>query len=621
MLPFISLLIASLCIHPGRASEIPPGDKSAALEPKRIFKCNTSSPVEFEKLARTAAELGATHVFVSDLPKSIWQWRKDLSDPYPNWGMMHASIFKVICPPELAAFLPAEYNRRNLQILTERCRILKSFNLKAAFSGCEPAWFTEEVYAAHPYWRGPRCDHTRRSTRAYYAPCIDNPEVLSLYRRSVAELCRQAPIEYFQFLTNDSGGGICWSNGLYPGPNGPESCKTRTFAERTTGFLGTIQEGAADAGFNAEVSIAGSIPDFEADSAVPLLKPGQVIQGRAAAGRVPAGSVGFFYDFYESDVYPVLGIPQPFRVARQLEAADPRGTIVYSLPSVDSTELPALIRKSRTAMWKGLSGRVAALRELAAGMAGEAHADDLLQAWDSIDRCLEELSHMNEGGPILLLGCVNQRWLVRPLVPFPLELKPEEKDYFRRFQFQAKSETEAADLMNLQDNWMIKGFSGRYLAETMFTRAIKHTGDARVRIAAIAGAAPSPAVEKMMRILESRLAMLACVIRNALNTCRFQEILDRTDYSKKPEESPVWHLPADPRGFDIRAVMRAEIDNSQEMIRLLESAPGPLIETAGTAGDEDIFLLNPDLAGQLRRKIKIMLAHERDYDRLFSRSN
>jgi hypothetical protein len=264
---------------------------------------------------------------------------------------------------------------------------------------------------------------------------------------------------------------------------------------------------------------------------------------------------------------------------------------------------------------------VSALREVAVELAGEAQADKLLQAWDSIDRCVEELSHMDEGGPILLLGCVNQRWLVRPLVPFPLELKPEEKDYFRRFQFQAKSETEAADLMNLQDNWLVKGFSGRYLAETMFTRAIHYAENARNQISAVAGAAPSPDVEKRMRLLQARLAMLCCVIRNALNTCRYQEILDRTDPSKKPEESPVWHVPADPRGFEIRAVMRAEIDNSLEMIRLLESAPGPLVETAGTATDEDIFLLNPDLAGQLRRKIKTMLAHERDYDRLYSRFN
>lgn len=614
-LPLFAFLLAAVSIGPARASEGP------APRPKRIFKCATSNPADFEQLAKIAAGLGGTHVFVSDLPKSVWQWRRDMSDPYPNWGMIHAAIFKVVCPPQLAPFIPVDYDRGNLQIVTERCRILKQLDLKAAFAGCEPAWLPEAVYEAHPDWRGPRCDHTRRSRHAYYAPNIDNPEVLSLYRESVAELCRQAPIEYFQFLTNDSGGGICWSRGLYPGPNGPEASRDRTFAQRTVGFLDTIQQGAADAGSNAEVSIGGHIPDDEADSAVPLLKPGQSVSGRTTGGRVPASKVGFYDDFYDSNVYPVPGIPQPFTYARQLEAADPRGTIIYSMQSVDSPELPALIKKSRTGMWKGLAGRVAALRELAADEAGEAAADKLLEAWDSIDRAVGELSHMDEGGPILLLGCVDQRWLVRPLVPFPLELKPEEKDYYRPFLFQAKSEQEAADLMNLQDNWLVKGFSGTYLAGAMFTRAIQRVESARKEVAGVAAAAPSPGARKAMQLLEARLAMLGCVIRNAWNTCRYQEILDRTDFSKKPDETPVWHVPEDPRGFEIRAVMRSEIDNSEEMIRLLESAPGPLLRTAPAAGDEDIFLLNPDVAGQLRTKIKTMLAHERDYDRLYSRFN
>jgi hypothetical protein len=59
---------------------------------KVIFTCPTNSMEEFRRLTTQAAELGATHVAISDLPKSRWQWELDLSDPYPNWGMLVTSM-------------------------------------------------------------------------------------------------------------------------------------------------------------------------------------------------------------------------------------------------------------------------------------------------------------------------------------------------------------------------------------------------------------------------------------------------------------------------------------------------------------------------------------------------
>ena len=42
-----------------------------------------------------------------------------------------------------------------------------------------------------------------------------------MYVRTIGELCKVAPFELFQLMTNDSGGGLCWAEGLYPGKNGP----------------------------------------------------------------------------------------------------------------------------------------------------------------------------------------------------------------------------------------------------------------------------------------------------------------------------------------------------------------------------------------------------------------
>ena len=63
---------------------------------RKFFHCPAETLEEFRIAAKTAADLGVTHVYVSELPKSRWQWEMDLSDPYPNWGMMHSAIFKVV---------------------------------------------------------------------------------------------------------------------------------------------------------------------------------------------------------------------------------------------------------------------------------------------------------------------------------------------------------------------------------------------------------------------------------------------------------------------------------------------------------------------------------------------
>lgn len=53
------------------------------------------------------------------------------------------------------------------------------------------------------------------------------------------------------------------------------------------------------------------------------------------------------------------------------------------------------------------------------------------------------------------------------------------------------------------------------------------------------------------------------------------------------------------------------------LIDLLQSQKAPLIDLAKTSGEENLRVLGPDLVDQLRKKIKIMMAHWEDYERLF----
>ena len=100
---------------------------------RKFFHCPAENLDEFRAAAEAAAKLGVTHVYVSELPKSRWQWDMDRTDPYPNWGMMHAALFKVYVPEKLREYLPCDYAEKNLRIVADRCAILKKYGLKAAF--------------------------------------------------------------------------------------------------------------------------------------------------------------------------------------------------------------------------------------------------------------------------------------------------------------------------------------------------------------------------------------------------------------------------------------------------------------------------------------------------------
>jgi hypothetical protein len=198
-----------------------------------------------------------------------------------------------------------------------------------------------------------------------------------------------------------------------------------------------------------------------------------------------------------------------------------------------------------------------------------------------------------------------------------MELKPEEKDYYRKFQFQANSEEEAADLMNLQGFEVINGFSGSLLAGNLFNRAIGLLESALQDIDKLLGDRAGD-TERLDR-LALRLKALVCFYRNARNTIRYQDILDRTDYEHPPKEENIYPLDGDQKLGEIQNVTRDEIDNMTALIGLLESSPVPLIELAPTPDEEDIFLIGPDIVEQLRKKVRIMLRHQLDVYRLYRR--
>jgi hypothetical protein len=565
----------------------PQAAQAAAAARKVTVSCPTATLEEFRRLTDLCVELGVTHVNITaDLPRSRWQWELDLNDPYPNWSMGNAMLFKIAVPDALRAWIPMEYAKRATDLITGRGEILRKLSLKASYSGADPMWLPEGVYAAHPDWRGPRVQYVARAKRDYWAPCVDRPEVLAMYRKAVAEVCRMAPFEEFSLLTNDSGAGICWHPRLaeYAGINGPEWCKDRPLAGRDQGFMAALQAGARDASLEADIRIAG-----QALAARPT---------REAGGRTQV---------------PVIGIPQPFAFAEQLEDvfANPEADWRFTIPSVSSFASLDLVREFRKKPAKGAVARVQTLSTVAAHEAGPEAGPFLLRAWECIGRAADSIKHIAAGGPILVLGSVHQRWLVRPLVPFPLQLKPEEKDYYRKFQFQAQTEEQAANLMDCQSTYIVYGAAGTWLAGRLWADAIHNIEAARDALRA--GLAVAGPARDNLTALDFRLQALVLTIQNAIYTSQYQEFLDRflPGVMSQPDRQHGYAVPAD--GIKI---VEADIENTKKFIALLKSSPVPIIHTAGTRQEEDIFTYGPDLIEQLQRKIDISYRHLPDHLKL-----
>ena len=170
------------------------------MEHKVIYHVATDSLKDFEECAEQVKELGGTHMMVGDLPRSRWMWERDLKDPYSNWSMGHAQLFKLVCPPQLKQYLPQEHIAESMELVQARCDILKRLGLRPALFSNEPFWLPEEVYRDHPQWRGRAATIQGDPPSPITAPCIDHPEVLSMYRSSMRELVQRTGIDFFLTL-------------------------------------------------------------------------------------------------------------------------------------------------------------------------------------------------------------------------------------------------------------------------------------------------------------------------------------------------------------------------------------------------------------------------------------
>ncbi len=590
------------------------------MEQKWIFRIKTEDLKDFEEMAKSAKKMGATHVMVGDLKRSRWMWEKDLTDPYTNWSMGHAQLFKLVCPPQLKPYLPAEHIAECMELVEKRCKILKQYGLKPALFSNEPFWLPEEAYRDHPEWRGARCDHPRRSKKPYYSPCIDQEEVLSMYRFAMKELTARTGIDFFTFMSNDSGGGLCWSSGTYVGPNGPAHCKNRKMSDRICGFLDALSDGARDSGVDAVIHFNTDIdfkaPETAAAAIWPMLKEHQLVNKKDCHGNEAIVSI---LDLGGPEK-PILKIPRAVQFVQFLLKARKASApyVICDIPRSDFEETAVCFEAARGEPLESLADCGPVLKKAAEKLAGAGYGGQLSDAWYLIEESYQHLSHT--GLDLLMYGCQHQRWINRPFVLFPEELSEEDRSYYRRFQFQALTEEETNDLMNLQGIEGVRGFTSSFLITQTMNKAVKSMAEAISLLGKLESEEGSSIDKDKLELLIRRLKAESCFFRNIVNAVQFQELVDRTDFEQSPVLSLRWPTREDMRFEEFQNIVRAEVENAYALADVLEGYEDQLLLHTD-AEHEDIFVFGPDFVKQLRRKAEIMLDHIGEGSRVYVSHN
>jgi hypothetical protein len=602
-------------------------DQGSAARPAADLAGDAADLARFEHKAALSKDLRATQMIVTDdLPLAMWELDKD--DPYPAWFVHHATLFKIFPPAEVQPYVNMPYALRVQAIVARRCAILQKYGLKGVWSSNEPAVLPEAFFTAHPEYRGPRIDHAARSRKVHFAPNVDRPEILRMYRESVQALLKTCPqVESFSWVTTDAGSGFDWTPSLYSGLNGNSNVRDRPIADRVAGFMINAQQAAKEVGHEIRINInqieprQWMIPTFAPDvleNIVRKLPRGLAVQGLegpdgrsfATGGRGGGGGRPF---------YPVVGLVTPSFAGVTPPPPDRVSVNLGDAQSVDFTY--RLLKATHDMPMRSATERIIALRAFAVSEVGEAQADNLVEVWSALADVRNKLDVLDFGG-MLRFGHVLNRWVTRPMVPFPLELTEAEKKDYRPFLFQARGEEQAADLTDIQAMRMYDGYGAKLLFQRTIETAMPRATRALALVQGLKAAATTDAARAQWDLTGKRVQALIYLLQSADNMVAYQAQLDRVkSLGVKPEADPVLGVQSGWDRTDLMETARKEIDTMVSLRALLESSSDPILDLAPTPQDETIMRLGPDLAREIKHKIDIMNAHWRDYDRLFTVPN
>jgi len=590
----------------------------------------TRNVEDFETFAKLASPLkkhGQVCIGVSSLAE-----KTQADVPEGGWGggsawheytSLLSSLQKFFPHKKMQPFLDMKHVKKNRELLRAKAKVVKKYGYQASFSTHIPFFLPEAFFAKYPHLRGARVDHPRRSKREAFAPCVDHPEMLEMIKEMMGELAREVPeIRSMRLATNDAGGGLCWADWLYAGPNGPACCRHISTAQRAKRLMEAIREGAGkermldlqmDGNFSeAEWREMNSLIDENFHFHIHWTKG---VEHQVNATGVP--SSGGIMD------NPVRGIFDPVGIAKMLDGIKkPEVTRIglnFGYNYNRGRELDDVVEKVVEivdAFLKepahGSVERLLFVRKLCEKWVGTKRRDELLEALIAMNdayRLKEQVAWRLTGN---YYG-VSMRIVNRPLVIMPDKLTAEEESYFLPYVFNTDVNEARMDYRD----WHGAKLEGGPI-EPMATNKdprLKAMDAFSSRLKRVAGTlenmGDSPTGELLSRMGQS-LWLYACVMRSANNFFATGVVRDRNaEKLMGPAHIPpkIGDWTGDPDLQLLNSYMRDELDNAAEMAAILENGGMRQMVIADNAKNEDTFLLGPDLIKQLKRKCEIMQRH------------
>ncbi len=257
--------------------------------------------------------------------------------------------------------------------------------------------------------------------------------------------------------------------------------------------------------------------------------------------------------------------------------------VVVNLGDATTTDFNyRLLKATRGLPQRSLSERIAALRSFAVSEVGEEQADNLVEVWSALNAVEQNLNNLNFGH-MLRFGHVLNRWISRPMVPFPDQLTADEKKDYRPFLFQAKGEKQAENLIDIQAMRMYEGWGAKMLFQRNLELTIPLIRNALTRVERIRDAAKIDSARKHWDLTAKRLQAAIYLLESADNMVAYQAQLDRVKaIAAKPEPDPVLGTLSSWDRTDLMELARREIDTMIALKRLLESTKDPILDLAPT---------------------------------------
>jgi hypothetical protein len=586
-----------------------------AAEKIIIFNNSSHNAADFEKGAALAARLksyGQVQVLVSEMADKNWQEIPEGGSPWHDYACYIPGPWAYYPHPKIAPFIDEKFVQANRKLLLEKSEILQRLGLFALFESNDAHFLPEAFFQKYPQLRGPRVDHPRRSRKEAFSLCLDLPENLEMVEWMASEIRRNIPLlRAVDEGANDAGQGLCWGEAIYSGPNGPRHCSNITVGQRVRKLSETVHRGAAKGG--GDVLFYWNNVNFwrnELEVVRPLLPPDTYLM------RYDPAFLSVGTRIWAS--YPFKGVIDPLQIIARMERYhEPECRFLvtgwgcpYSRSEEDLGAVAKLLDIVEDCIGEpteNFSQRLEKLKKFAVLWGGEQNAEKTFQALFDLHAAFELKDNVAGGyAQYSNLYCgVSMRHITRPLVIKPENLTAEEEAYFLPFVFNPRENEARMDYIDFHGSRMTGTLSWN-------DRGLRRALSLAVRAGRVLESLENAPGGEFLGNLGLSARMWASEVRSIHNFYHGQLIRDKyKDILEGPKRIPakVGTWDGEPGNLEWNEIMRDELDNTNELIAMLENGGLQLVARAGDPRYEDTFLLGPDLVDQLKKKAVIMRRH------------